>query len=249
MIPLSLLLSIGLPVFCIIHIIRTGANQVWLYVVIFLPFVGSLAYLAAEVVPAMVGGRRARRLAGSAVRTIDPERDLRRRLADLALVDSVENKRLAAEEYMKLGRAREAVELLESALVGIHADDPALLIALARAASAEGFHAKALAALDHLRESHPGFQSGEAHLIYARSLEGLGRDEEALAELASLVTYATGEEARCRYGLLLRRHGREDEAKRQFQEILTRANRANVRYRRTEREWIDTARREVGAAV
>jgi hypothetical protein len=247
MIPLSLIISIVLPIACIVHIIRSGADRIWVYVVIFLPGIGSIAYLVAEILPGMLGGARARRLAGSAVRTIDPERDLRRRLADLDLVESAENKRLAAEELLKLGRAPEAAQMLKSALTGIHGDDPALLIALARAASAAGDHAQALDALDHLRAANPDFQSPEAHLIYARSLEGLGRDQEAIDELASLVTYATGEEARCRYALLLRRHGREAEAQQIFAEIVARAGRANGRYRRTEREWIETARRESGA--
>ena len=247
MLYLSLLVTIALPIFCVIHIIRSGANQIWIYVVIFLPTLGPIAYLLAELLPAMLGSNKARRFAHDAARTVDPERDLRRRMRDLDLVDSAENKRLAAEELYRLGRFGEAVELLDSALVGIHKDDPALLIGLARAASGAGDHAKALAALDHLRESNPDFQSAEAHLIYARSLDGLGRDDEALAELAALVAYATGEEARCRYGLLLRRHGREAEARQQFKEIVERARRANGRYRRAEREWIDLARREIGA--
>ena len=242
MIPLSFF-WIALDVFCVIHAMRHGADRMWIYVIVLLPGIGAIAYLIAEVLPAMFG-HRARKFAGSAMRTIDPERNLRRLEADLALVDSAENKRRVAEEQMRLGRYREAVELVESALVGIHKDDPSLLLALARASEGSADYARALEALDRLREAHPDFQSAEAHLIYARSLEGLGRDEEAMRELASLVTYATGEEARCRYAMLLRRHGREAEAQTVFKEILVRAKRANRRYRNTEREWIDAARRE-----
>jgi hypothetical protein len=243
------LLPIALTIFCVIHIIRTGADRIWVYVVVLLPGLGSIAYLLAEVLPSMIGGQRARRLASGAVRSIDPGRDLRRRAADLDLVDSAENRRLLAEEHLRLGQYPQAVDLYESALTGIHTDDASLLLGLARAADAAGDHVKALAALDRLRAANPDFQSGEAHLIYARSLEGLGRDGEALEELAALVGYATGEEARCRYAMLLRKHGREAEARRVFEEIMVRAKRANRRYRNAEREWIDIARREAGAAV
>jgi len=246
MIPISLL-SLLLPIFCVVHIIRSGADRVWIYVVVFLPGLGSIAYLVAEVLPGLFGGARARRLAGTAVKTIDPERDLRRLSDALALVDSAENKRLLAEELIRLGRFGEAAELLDSALVGIHKDDPSLLFARARALAGAGDHTGALAALDHLRRSNPDFQSADAHLVYARCLEGLGRDEEAMRELAALVGYATGEEARCRYALLLRRHGRDAEAQMLFREILARAKRADRRYRRLERDWIETARREVAA--
>jgi hypothetical protein len=94
-----------------------------------------------------------------------------------------------------------------------------------------------------LRAAHPAFQSGEAHLIYARSLEGLGREEEAEAEYAELVGYAPGEEVRCRYGQLLARRGKSAEARSFFAQILKYAAQGSRRYRRDQQAWIETAER------
>ena len=77
MLPVSIL-SLIIQVALIIHVIRTGRNQLWIFALAFLPLVGSLAYIVAEVLPAMLGGRTARRATSSVRRMIDPDRDLRR---------------------------------------------------------------------------------------------------------------------------------------------------------------------------
>jgi hypothetical protein len=181
---------------------------------------GMLAYLAAEVLPDLMGSRTAHRLNRKAASVLDPTRSLRTRQADLDRADTVENRRLLAEEHVARGEFEAAAKLYDASLTGVHHDDIALLMGLARSRLGMQDYAGAIAALDRLREAHPNFESSEAHLGYARCLEGLGRDEEAEAEYAHLVGYAAGEEARCRYGQLLMRRGRSAEARRVFAQVL-----------------------------
>jgi hypothetical protein len=54
----------------------------------------------------------------------------------------------------------------------------------------------------------------------------------------------SGEEARVRHGLLLKREGRVDEADAVFDETLHRSRVAPGYYQREQREWIDVATRE-----
>jgi len=208
---------------------------------------GMLAYLVAEVLPDLLGSRAAHRLNRKAAIVLDPTRGLRSRQADLERVDTVENRRLLAEEHVARGEFTAAAKLYEASLVGVHHDDMALLMGLARARLGMQDHAGALAALDRLREAHPNFESSEAHLIYARGLEGLGRDDEAEAEYAHLVGYAAGEEARCRYGQLLMRRGKSAQARTVFAEVLKYAAQGSRRYRRDQQVWIDTAERALGS--
>ncbi len=237
------LIEVALQIACIIHIIRTGRSWLWLTAVIALPGIGMLAYFIAELLPELTSGYRAHRIGRAALGQIDPGRGVRRRAQALDMADTVENRRRLAEEYLDLGRTADALKLYESALTGIHADDPALLLGFARAAFAEKQPQRAIEALDHLREANPEFQSTDGHLLYAKSLEAAGRQVEALEEFAALVDYAPGEEARCRYAMLLRERGDVAEAHQLFNEILARAKRGTSRYRKTEREWIDLARR------
>jgi hypothetical protein len=237
------LLGLALDVLCIVHIMRSGAERFWIYVILFLPGVGPAAYFFAEILPGLVDTRTGRGLARSARNTLDKHGGVRRRLAALEIADTTENRRQLAEEYVAIGNLDEAIPLYESTLTGIHADDPALLMGYARALYGKGDPVKALEALDHLKQANPDFESNDGHLLYAKCLEGVGRLGEALEEYQSLSTYATGEEARCRYAMLLQQKGEIDAARKVFAEIQARAKRATRHYRSTEREWIEIARR------
>jgi hypothetical protein len=237
------LLGLILDVICVVHIMRSGAERFWIYVVLFLPGVGPIAYFVAEILPSLIQARTTRSLARGARATLDRNHGVRKRLAALDMAETVENRRLLAEEYLAVGRPGEAIPLYEACLVGLHADDPALLLGYARTLFAEGAAQPALDALDRLKSANPDFESSEGHLLYAKCLEGVGRLGEALDEYQSLAAYASGEEARCRLALLLQQRGEIDAARTLFAEILARASRATGRYRRTEREWIEIARR------
>lgn len=145
-----------------------------------------------------------------------------------------------------LGQAAKAVAALEPALAGIHADDIGLHLDLAQAHFASGGHQRALALLDRVREIEPGYESASAHLLYARALEALGRDDEARREYESLVGSFPGEEARCRFALLLERTGAADRARALFAEILQRQKSAPRHAREAEREWTGVARSRIG---
>jgi hypothetical protein len=235
-----------LEIACIVHIMRTGRERFWVYVVLFLPMAGMLAYLVAEVLPDVMGSRTAHRLNRKAASVLDPTRDLRARQADLERTDTVENRRLLAEAHIARGEFAAAAKLYEASLTGVHHDDMALLMGLARARLGMQDHAGAIATLDRLRDAHPNFESSEAHLMYARSLEGLGRDEEAETEYTQLVGYAAGEEARCRYGQLLMRRGKSAEARKIFAQVLKYAAQGSSRYRRDQQAWIQAAERGLG---
>jgi len=236
-------LGLALDVLCIVHIMRSGAERFWIYVILFLPGVGPIAYLVAEILPRLLDTRASRSLARGARNTLDKGRGVRHRLAALDIADTTENRRLLAEEYVALGRYDEAMPLYESTLTGFHADDPTLLLGYARACYGQKEPQKALDALDHLKIANPDFESNDGHLLYAKCLEGVGRLEEALEEYRELSAYLTGEEARCRLGMLLQQRGDIDAARQIFAEILARTKRATQHYRSTEREWIEIARR------
>jgi hypothetical protein len=177
----------------------------------------------------------------------DPNRDFRAAKRDVELVGSADAKKRLAEEYMARGGYADAVDLYKSALTGAHADDPALLYGLARAQLGHGDGAGAEASFDTLRKVSPKAMTADAHLAYARALEIQGKDSEALAEYAKLVRYFPGEEARCRYALLLQKRGETEKAREVFAEIVKLTDGATKRYRAAQKEWSDVARRNLAA--
>jgi hypothetical protein len=78
-------------------------------------------------------------------------------------------------------------------------------------------------------------------LLYARALEQSGRTDDALYEYQALANYYPGAEARVRYGLLLNKGDRQNEAKAVFNEILIQLKRAPKYVRRVQAEWIALA--------
>jgi len=93
--------------------------------------------------------------------------------------------------------------------------------------------------------ANPGFRSADGHLLFARTVEDTADAAEAIHEYEAVVQGYPGEEARARFGLLLKRQGEHARARDVFQEILDRSDAAPRYYQREQRDWIDVARREL----
>lgn len=241
------LLILALQISCAVHAIKTGRTYGWVFVILFFPVVGCLVYVIVEVIPDLRHGGR--RVASTLVKVIDPEVDLKRRAADLAISGSVDNKARLAEECIAHGRFHEASELYRSCLRGVHKDDPHIMLGLARALFLSESYAEAKDTLDRLIEANPDFKSPEGHLIFARSLEQLNQTEVALEEYRVLAGYYPGLEATCRYALLLRRVGRGAEADALFNEIVIGAKKFQQHYKKDQRQWVEIARAQLAKSA
>ena len=78
---------------CIFHAIKRGRINYWLLILIFLPGLGSIAYLLIEVLPEMRNSRAARRAVVGLGEVLDPNRALRESEAGLEVADTADNKR------------------------------------------------------------------------------------------------------------------------------------------------------------
>lgn len=241
-----LLLSIILQVGCAVHVVRTGRPMYWLFILLIGSYIAVLIYLVAVVLPDMQNSRGARRVVRGLKDQIDPGRGRREADAQLAMSDSQDNRRKLAEQCLATGDFQKAAETYQSALRGLYANDPHLLIGLAQAQFGLGETAQTVRTIDSLIAANPGFHSYDAHLLYARALAASGETRRAREEYAELVTRFPGEEARARYGLLLKSDGDEAAARAVFQDILQRLQALPDYYRREQREWIDIAKRELG---
>jgi hypothetical protein len=76
--PWLLILSIAIQVLLIIHCIKTGRNQIWIWVLALLSFPGAIAYVAVEFIPDLFRSRTAQRTARGVKKALDPHADLRR---------------------------------------------------------------------------------------------------------------------------------------------------------------------------
>jgi hypothetical protein len=227
------------------HVIRSGRSYLWILPIMFVPLIGCIAYLLFAIVPDMARSSSARRLADDVVNTVDPGRVYREKKRQVEMVGSAQTKRELADECIKRGYFQDAVDLYQSALGSGFENDPAMLHGLARAKLLAGDGAGAQATYERLKAADPAAFSAEAELDYARALALQGKNDEAVLQYEKVLPKYPGEEARCRYALLLLKLGQKERAQRVFREIVESVRGAPSYYRSRQREWLKIARQNL----
>ena len=243
--PLLGLVGLLAQIYCIVHVIRNGGSLGWIALILFFPVGGPLIYFFVEIWPELRGGGGRGRLHGpgggfqfpkSSARTIAKIKD------ELEFSNTVANRVRLAQALASAKRFPEAIETLNECLRGTFRDDALLTYERARIGFAAALYTDVLADLAKLDELRSKHAVPARWLLEARCHEALGDVEHAGLAYERALTVASGEEARCRYALLLEKNGRTAEAREFFGEIKSHGRRADGRYRRANREWIKTAK-------
>jgi len=240
---LYLALPIILEVLLIIHVIRTGRNTLWIWLIIFLPLAGGIAYAIVELIPELLNSRTAQSTRRNFKRALDPEAQLRRLQDEAQVTQNVASNQRLAEELLRHDRFQEAAAVYRRVLTGLYEHDPDLMLGLARAQFGGGDATAARATLDEALRLNPEFRSPQAHLLYARALEAEGNVARALEVYQGLAGSYPGAEAAVRYAQLLKSQGRVEESRTVAKDLLEQARIAPAHYRRAQRDWLDSAQR------
>jgi hypothetical protein len=232
------IISLIFQVALVVHIVKTGRNTMWIWIVIMLPLAGSIAYLLIEVLPSLGQSRTGRSAVRKVTSTLNPNRDLQQALNEFERSDTIENKMKLANELLVKEQFEKARELLSSCLSGIYQTDPYIMLGLAKAQFGCKQIAQAKSTLDGLIEHNPDFKDHGGHLLYARCLEGLEDYAAASHEYDALRLYYAGPEAKYRYAILCIKMDKHALAKELFDEILLDAKNGGHHYNNMHREWI-----------
>ncbi len=238
-------LSLILQIAFVIHVIKTGRDTRWVWIVMILPGAGAAAYFVMEILPELLGssgGRMARKKAGN---ILNPDRDLNAASRDLEVADTVQNNQRVAGELMEKGRYAEARDLYKKCLTGINEHNPDLMHGYAASLFELSEHSDARSTLDALIERNPDYKNQDAHLLYARSLEALGDIPGATEEYDTLVGYYSGPEPAYRYAMMLKENGDTAKAEQLLQGILDKARLSAAHYTKMHRKWINLARQSL----
>jgi hypothetical protein len=228
------------------HIIRSGRSPLWIAAVGFLGPIGWIAYTIFALVPDMLGSNSARRFADNVSNAADPGRGYREKKRQVEQVGSVDAKRALAEECVKRGLFADAVALYESAMQGpLGGADPVLLKGLARAKLLSGDGGAAEALFAQLKQVDPAAVDADVELDLARSLEAQGKNDAAIRQYETVAARYPGEEARCRFALLLEKVGQNDRAQELFREITKSVQSAPRYYRSRQSEWLRIAKQHL----
>jgi hypothetical protein len=198
----------------------------WIWIIIFLPVVGSLAYIFMEMM-------NTRRFEGSSFANIFASKPSIRRLEEnLRFSDTFNNRVMLADGYFENNELSKAIELYNSSLTGAFEENEYVHTQLLKAFSATGQFEKVVSIgkkLYHL----PTFPRSRAHMLYAMALDQLGRTAEAEKEFRMMQARFSFYEARYQFGLLLIRHDRREEAKQLYLSMLEESGHLSARERRS----------------
>lgn len=242
--PVIVALTVVIQAFFIIHVFRTRRPYWWAFIIFSFPLLGSAIYYLVEVFPNSREHRDVRRMGRKLAQTLKPDAEMQRRIEEMEICGSVDNKAALAEECLNRGHSHEAVRLYRSCLDGVYANDPKLIHGLARACVENGIPDEAQEQLRKLGELHPGYRPNDMRLLKARTLEIKGDIAGALSAYEELIPVFSGLEARARYGLLLGQAGHTRQAQAVFSELLAHAKRFNITLE-SEQDWIRLARENV----
>jgi hypothetical protein len=229
------------------HVLKSGRPYWWIFIIMAFPVMGCVIYYFVEVFPGSREHRRANKAARSIARALQPDADLKKRVEELEVCGSLDNKIALAAECMNHRMYADAAKLYESCLNGAYASDGAIMFGLAKAAVEAGDWSKAASALARLRNDAPRTRPLETRLLEARVLEGRGQNDAALAIYRELLAVFVGLEARYRYGSLLLRLGKTEAAMDMFNEVVKHAKRFASSIEEEER-WASAARRAIAGS-
>jgi len=232
-----------LQIICVIHCMKTGRKD-WVYLLVFLPLVGCIAYFIKEIMPGLSAGNAVENVQ----RTLFPNFKSRELEHRLRVADTDANRLALADEYAKQKQYGKAIALTNACATGLWANDPDLLFRLGKLYFHNGQYAESLTSFNKaLPLRNPGFSKSDDELIYARTLEANNETARAEEEYKKVIRLHHSMEARYHYGRLLQRQNRYQEAMSQFQAVLNEKDLHPKYVRRMNYQWIQLCKRELSA--
>lgn len=225
--------------FFAVHAVRSGQERYWLGILFMFPLLGSVIYALTIWLPEMRYSRHGRALVGGVKRALDPTRELREAQDAFEDAPTTDRRLRLADALLASDRASEAATHYESALKGIHADDPDIQVRLAQALLECGHARRAREMLDELIKRRPDFRSPDGHLTYARAVAAEGDRAKAREEFDTLVGYSSGFDAHAHYAQALVGWGEKEPARELCERALAKAKRLPAYARQLNKPALD----------
>ena len=233
-------LIIILQAICVIHCLRKGKEQKWIWLIVFLPLIGCIAYIFTE----MFSGNEIQNVQAGVSTIVNPTGKIKKLEKQLQFSDTFNNRVLLADAYLAAGNTGKAIELYKSSLTGNFSENEHVIAQLIVAYCLEKNYAPILPLARKIYHI-PQFARSKAHIAYAIALEHTGNTTQAEQEYNLMKARFANFEARYHYGLFLVRNNRANEAKQLFSDIAMEEKQLSSRERRYNRQFIQLAKDEL----
>ncbi|MES2017190.1 MAG: hypothetical protein V4484_11900 [Pseudomonadota bacterium] len=199
--PLLVLVGYLIAIYFAVHVVRTGRQLYWLFILFALPGLGSLVYFLAIYLPQSRLERTLGQAAKVVRRSLDPGRSLREAQQAFDLTPTAHNQTRLASAMLDAGMYAQAVEQFEACLRGPFAGDPEIRFAAAEARLANNQAGAAVTGLLELRKTHPSFREEQLLVLLAKCYAAAGMHMEAGAVFAEAAGRFSGIDLRAEYAM------------------------------------------------
>jgi hypothetical protein len=225
---------------CAIHCMRAGTQSKWLWMIVFLPVVGSCIYIYIEI----LNTRKFKSIKIDGAAIINPGIKVKRLEDALKFTDTFANKTKLADAYLESGQTEKAIELYNSCLTGAFEDNEQVISQLIIAYYQQENYAEVITMAGKIRRSQK-FNRSKAHLLYALALERSNQPDLAEIEFKAMKGRYSNFEQRYEYGQFLQRAGRVDDAFDIYAELLDEETHLSKTERTSGRVWFNKAKQEI----
>jgi len=233
-------IPIALQAICVIHCMRRGTQNKWIWLIIFLPVAGALIYFFSEI----LSGSKINQVTSGVGSVFNPGGSIKKQEEQLRFSDTFHNRIALADAYLANGYTQNAIDLYEYSLTGVFTENEYVIKQLIVAYANVGRYADILSLAKRLYNT-PQFSRSREHMIYAIALENTGNSEQAEKEFKSMNSRFAYFEARYQYALFLLRAQRQSEAKDLLESMVYEGGHLSARERRASQQWISKAKDEL----
>ncbi|NLZ64525.1 MAG: tetratricopeptide repeat protein [Lentisphaerae bacterium] len=230
---LWLALPIILAFICLLHIIKTRQDLLWIFLVLFFPLMGSLIYILAVMLNS--GESTAARPRSKKHFYQDRVRFLQK---SLEKTDTLALWAELGEAYLQIQEPAKAKECFRRCLQGAYSQDPYFLYGMAQACYALQELPEALEAIEKNMQSDSKDYLLERKFLQAKILDDLGRYEEALDLYDEVADKLATPESHCRQAVVLKRLGHQEEAEVLFLAVIRQVKTLPREQRSQNQQWL-----------
>ncbi len=228
---------VALQIFCLYHAYKNNAEQRWYWLILFLPFLGSLLYLYLNVfnaqnIKTLQEGVKEIVIDNYRIDQLEKEREFS---------DSYSTRIKLADEYVKNGRYQDGLKLYNESLSGFMSDDPSLQMRILQAHFLDKNYSETIVMGVKL-ETIKLFRNSEERIAYAWALHHSGKSEEAVGIFEDMDKSFTNYKQRTEYCKYLVETGKSELAKTKLSEVLDEVNHMRDTEKKMTRNVIREAR-------
>jgi hypothetical protein len=229
-----------LQAICVLHCLSKGTYGKWIWIIIVLPFVGSIAYIYTEI----IDRNKISEVKSGLGSALFPDAKIKKLEENLKFADTFNNKILLADAYLATRQTEKAIALYENSMTGNFEHNEYACMQLIQAYFEVNNYSKVVEIAGKIK-ALPQFPRSKAHIQYAWALAYTGNTEQAETEFKTMKGKFSNYEGRYEYSLFLIKMNRSEEAKNLLTEIVYESNHLNGMEKRDNRIWFVQAKDEL----